>query len=134
MTQDRFHKLMTFLQKLEEAKIYHELAHHRYDAVSVYVTVPGERWEVDFLEDGTVDVERFRSNGHIDDESALTDLFANFSDEEVESKDAAKPIAGQGIPGTPTDKEVPASHDATALVREVRRNIVRDPSRGSDHP
>ena len=47
---------------------------------------PGEYWEIEFLEDGEVDVERFRSNGHIDDESALEELFAQFSDEEAASQ------------------------------------------------
>jgi len=82
MTQDHFGKLLNFLRDLKRAKIHFELAHYRDDAVSVQVAVPGERWEVDFLEDGDVDVERFVSNGHIDDESAFAELFAKFSDEE----------------------------------------------------
>ncbi len=40
----------------------------------VEVTVPGERWEVEFLEDGSVDVEVFRSNGEIRNEVALEEL------------------------------------------------------------
>jgi hypothetical protein len=37
---------------------------------------------VDFLDDGSVDVERFVSDGRIDDEAALAELFAKFSDGE----------------------------------------------------
>ncbi len=91
MSQDRFEKLLAFLRRLEDAKISHQLADYREEAVSVIVRAPGEYWEVDFLEDGEVEVERFRSNGHIDEESALTELFQLCSDEEA-----------------------PASHDATA--------------------
>jgi hypothetical protein len=92
MSQDRFDKLLAFLRRLEDAKVSHQLANYREEAISVIIRSPGEFWEVDFLEDGGVDIERFRSNGHIDDESALAELFAQCSDEE----------------------EAPATHDATA--------------------
>ena len=82
MSQDRFDKLVSFLQRLKDAKISHQVADHRENAVSVIVYAPGEYWEVDFLDDGGVDVERFRSNGHIDDESALAELFQLCSDDE----------------------------------------------------
>jgi hypothetical protein len=83
MILDRFDKLLTFLRDLDRMKIYYELAHNLEDAISVVIAVPGQRWEVDFLEDGSVYVERFVSNGHIDDESAFAELFAKFSDEEA---------------------------------------------------
>lgn len=49
------------------------------------ITVPGERWEVDFLyENGDVCsdiwVERFKSNGTLSGESELETLFRDFSD------------------------------------------------------
>ena len=74
-------KLLQLLQRLEDAKIWFRLSRNRHDAVSVEVVAPGERWEIDFMEDGSVDVERFRSNGHIDDESVLDELFALCNDE-----------------------------------------------------
>ena len=80
MNPDRFDKLLNFIRRLEEAKIYYQLASHRDDAISVIVTVPGQRWEVDFLADGDVDVERFVSTGDIDDESALKELFEKFAE------------------------------------------------------
>ncbi|HBI41620.1 MAG TPA: hypothetical protein DDY78_02025 [Planctomycetales bacterium] len=83
MTQDRFDKVLKFLRDLDRMKIYYELAHYMEDGISVVIAVPGQRWEVDFLEDGSVYVERFVSNGHIDDESAFIELFAKFSDEEA---------------------------------------------------
>jgi hypothetical protein len=83
MSQDRFDKLLAFLRRLEDAKISHHLADYREGAVSVIVRTPAEYWEVDFLDDGGVDVERFRTNGHIDDASALSELFSQCSDEEA---------------------------------------------------
>lgn len=80
MIPDRFDKLLDFVRRLEAAKIAYHLDSYRYDGVSVIVNVPGQRWEVDFLADGDIDVERFVSDGHIDDESALTELFANYSE------------------------------------------------------
>ncbi len=80
MTPDRFDNLSSFLTRLEAAKISFQVARNRYDAVSVVVAVPGQRWEVDFLDDGDIEVERFVSSGQIDDESALDELFAKFTE------------------------------------------------------
>ena len=80
MIHDNFAKLLAFLNRLEEAKIFFALKRNRYDAVSVEIRVPGEYWEVDFLNDGSVDVERFKSDGEVDEESVLEELFAEFSD------------------------------------------------------
>lgn len=72
--------LSCLLARLREAKIHHQLRDTREGAVSVDVAVPGERWEIDFLEDGSVEVEVFRSDGTIHDDSALDHLFAAYSD------------------------------------------------------
>jgi len=44
------------------------------------VAVPGERWEIEFMDDDTIQVEIFRSNGEIKGEAALEELFRKFSD------------------------------------------------------
>jgi hypothetical protein len=82
MKHDRFDSLLLFLHRLDRAKIHYKLDHYREDALSVRVVVPGERWEIDFLDDGTVEVECFVSNGEIYDETMVEDLFARFSDED----------------------------------------------------
>lgn len=71
--------LLSFLNDLRDARIQYQLAHHRDDAVMVQVAVPGERWEVEFLEDGTVEAEVFRSDGTIRDSSSLGELLAKHS-------------------------------------------------------
>jgi hypothetical protein len=71
-------KLIEFLNKLEDVKIYYKLDKVR-EAIMVEIAVPGERWEVEFMEDNMVQVERFKSNGEIKDESELEILFKDFS-------------------------------------------------------
>ena len=46
----------------------------------VLVTLPGERWEIEFCSDGTVEVERFVSNGEIAGAEAFQELFARYAD------------------------------------------------------
>jgi len=58
----------------------------------VLVTVPGERWEVEFLADGSVEVERFTSDGEIYGEDTLGELFAKYADQEDESPEAVRKV------------------------------------------
>lgn len=74
MKENPFSKLLTFLQALEQKQFSYTLAHHRDEAIMVTVSVPGERWEVEFLDDGSIEVEKFASNGEIYDEAALGEL------------------------------------------------------------
>lgn len=73
-------QLLSFLNSLRAGKIHYELRQRRDDAIMVEVAVPGERWEVEFLEDGTVEVEIFRSEGEIHDEAILRTLITRHSD------------------------------------------------------
>lgn len=72
--------LMSFLNDLREAKIDYRPSHRRDEAIMVEVAVPGERWEIEFLEDGTVEAEVFRSDGRIFDASVLDDLIRRHRD------------------------------------------------------
>ena len=80
MKDDIFKQFMSFLQKLEQQGIRYTLAHQRDEAVMVNVAVPGERWEIEFLDDGSVEIERFVSHGEIAGEEALDELLARYSD------------------------------------------------------
>jgi len=64
-----------FLRRLEEARIHFTLTSVREGAVMVQVTVPGERWEVEFFPDHTTEIEIFRSDGSISDVGLLKRLF-----------------------------------------------------------
>lgn len=72
-------KLISFLNRLEKAKIYYCLSKVREDFVMVEIAVPGQRWEVEFSEDDVV-IEKFIADGAIYTESELECLFAEFID------------------------------------------------------
>ena len=92
MKQDTFTRLTTFLQSLERGKIHYTLQSCRDEAIMVLVTVPGERWEVEFLADGSVEVERFISDGEIYDEDTLGELLTKYADQEDESPEAVQKV------------------------------------------
>lgn len=71
---DNLAKLIDFLEKLEELKIYYKLNKIR-DSILVEIAIPGERWEVEFMCDGSVVVEKFKSDLELYDESEFENLF-----------------------------------------------------------
>ena len=73
-------ELIEFLEKLEKKKIYYKLNKVRENTIMIEVVVPGERWEIEFMINGDVEIEKFVSNGEIHDESLLNELFEKFSD------------------------------------------------------
>jgi hypothetical protein len=79
MIEHPFHKLTSLLKQLEQGHVHYTLASHRDDAIMVCVTVPGERWEIEFLGDGSVEIERFISNGEICGEEALSELLTRYA-------------------------------------------------------
>lgn len=70
-------ELIEFLNELENRKIYYRLNKVR-DSIMVEVAVPGQRWEVEFFTDGSIDVEKFISDGTLYNKSELENLFAEF--------------------------------------------------------
>ena len=73
-------KLLVFLNKLEKNKIFFNLTKIRDGSLLVEVTVPGQKWEIEFMEDGEIEIEKFLSDGQIFDKSELEVLFKNYSD------------------------------------------------------
>ncbi|MEG4503505.1 hypothetical protein QUA81_10715 [Microcoleus sp. F6_B4] len=92
MKNNGFDQVILFLQKLEKQAIDYSLAHHRDEAMMVIVSVPGERWEIEFLSDGSVEVEKFVSNGEISGEEALSELFDRYSELDETNGDLAQKI------------------------------------------
>lgn len=86
---NEFTKLLGFLDRLEQEQIGYTFEHSRDDAMMVIAVVPGAYWEFEFLEDGSIEVECYRSDGKIHDESILEEFFAKYS--EPESEAAAEP-------------------------------------------
>jgi hypothetical protein len=71
--------LLELLKRLDAARIRHSLDSIRPEAIMVLVLVPGQRWEIELTADGTVEVERFLSDGTIQDAGAIERLFADFT-------------------------------------------------------
>lgn len=67
--------LNAFLNRLDERHGHYQVTKVRPEAVMVEVWVPGEHWEIEFMEDGKLEIERFRSSGDLLDASALDDLW-----------------------------------------------------------
>ena len=82
MSTKVFNSLITFLDKLEQQKISYTLAHAREEAIMVLVAVPGERWEIEFMSNGSVEIEKFISTGEISDTKGLDELFVRYADQE----------------------------------------------------
>jgi hypothetical protein len=83
MNGDGYRAFLALLQRFDHAKICYRLHHSRDEAVMIEVVVPGERWEIELVDYGDEfqwEVERFRSTGAIDGETAIEELFANHSD------------------------------------------------------
>lgn len=57
--------LLTFLAELKKRKIHFALEHNSEEAIMVLVAVPGERWEIEFFPDGTLEVEIFGSAAEV---------------------------------------------------------------------
>ena len=76
---DNLDKLISFLEKLEKAKIFFKLDKIR-DSILVEIAVPMQRWEVEFMQNGEVCVEIFKSDGDIYDGGKLDILFQDYSD------------------------------------------------------
>ena len=79
MKDAAFNQLTAFLAELEQKGISYHLAHHRDEALTVLVAVPGERWEIEFLGDGSVEIEKFVSSGDIYGANMLGELFARYA-------------------------------------------------------
>jgi hypothetical protein len=72
--------LLEFLERLKSAHIYYDLSDHTQGAIMIEVSVPGERWEIEFHQDGRIGVEKFLTSGGIRGADALGDLFSRFTD------------------------------------------------------
>jgi len=80
-----FTNLVAFLEKLDHQRISYTLAHHREETLTVLVAVPGERWEIEFISDGAIEIEKFISTGEIHDAGSLGELFARYADQEEQT-------------------------------------------------
>jgi hypothetical protein len=99
--QSAFDEMLALLQRLREANIAYALGHHRDDAIMIAVTVPGERWEIEFVDyddEVQIEVERFASDGAIRDELSLDELFEKHASSAAEEPQASnKPLLAKQV-------------------------------------
>lgn len=69
-----------FLNRLDENSIYYRLNKVRPESIMVEVVVPEQRWEIEFMEDGTIEIGKFISDGYIYGEEELNALLDEYSD------------------------------------------------------
>ena len=84
-TSGRIQDLLDFLSQLDRAGIHFRLNRVRDEAIMVEVTVPGERWEIEYFGDGHTEIERFGTTGNgvvsgSDAEQLIRELFERYSD------------------------------------------------------
>lgn len=68
--------LLLFLKTLDERRVPYRLDRRR-DALMVVVATPGSRWEVEFMDGGGVEIERFKSDGTIFDDAVIAELLSD---------------------------------------------------------
>jgi hypothetical protein len=71
--QNPFGRLLEFLDQLEEAGLHYDLKHVR-DSIMVSVYIPAGMWEIEFFEDGTLEVELFKGGQGVE---GVTDEWLN---------------------------------------------------------
>jgi hypothetical protein len=72
-------KAAEFCRALDHSGIAYELRIVRDEALMMSVAVPGERWEIEFFDDGRIELERFVSQGVAEAPGALADLLARLA-------------------------------------------------------
>jgi len=68
-------RILEFLAELDRRGVPYSLESSRDDALMVLVAIPGQRWEIEFMRDGEIEVERFTSGGDIGAEEWLDELW-----------------------------------------------------------
>lgn len=67
-------------QELDDRQVPYHLLVARPNALMLSVAVPGERWELEFFDDGHVETERFLSSGVQAIDDAISRLLSYFDD------------------------------------------------------
>ena len=76
-----FGRLLDFLNRLDQAHIFYKLDHTRPDSVMIDIPLPGWRWEVEFMVDGSIDIERYRSIAGVENDPELLETLFEDADQ-----------------------------------------------------
>ena len=75
-------ELTELLDRLDAAEIPYTLSSVSEGAIEVGIDVAGEHCKVEFMDDGDVDIEIFKSDGQIFDYSIIEELFEDDDDDD----------------------------------------------------
>ncbi|MDR1960979.1 MAG: hypothetical protein LBQ16_01700 [Gracilibacteraceae bacterium] len=87
-------KLIDFTTGLEKNKIYYRLEKSD-NAIVVAIAIPGERWDARFLLDGSIELEKFLSDGEVAD---VTDELEKLLERAIREIDTARDRSWQEAP------------------------------------
>ena len=113
-SSDVFPRFVGFLAQLEVAGISHHIDAVRPDSLMVTLAVPGERWEVEFMADGSIEVEVFRSDGNIGGPEQLERLLEVHGEGEGDRRGLGAGLSGFGT------RHAPARHKRLAAIAPGR--------------
>jgi hypothetical protein len=77
---EKLGRLLDYLNRLDSAGIHYNLAHTRPDSIMIDVALPGWRWEIEFMADGSIEIERYQTVGGIENDEALLDVLLHESE------------------------------------------------------
>jgi hypothetical protein len=75
-----FEKAYELCRALDARRVPYVLNLTRPEALMLSVAVPGERWEIEFFEDGHIELERFVSSGAEAEPAAAEKLLGYFDE------------------------------------------------------
>jgi len=75
-----FEDVYRLCQELDERRVPYVLNFVRPGALMLGVAIPGERWEIEFFSDGSIELERFTSAGVTADPTAPSKLLSFFEE------------------------------------------------------
>ena len=80
-------KLTKFLDRLDKESIHYTLTSITEGAVTVGVGAPDQHWQIEFCEDGDIEVQVFESDGETRDFSSVKQLFEAHEDDDDDDDD-----------------------------------------------
>ena len=76
-----FGRLLDFLNQLDRAHIFYKLDHTRPYSVMIDISLRGARLEVEFMADGSIDIERYEPVAGVEDEPGLLETIFEDADQ-----------------------------------------------------
>jgi hypothetical protein len=107
-----FERLLDFLNRLDAARVRYTLGHTGPESVMVDIALRGWRWEVEFMVDGSIEIERYQSVTGVEDDPQ----FARGT-----ARRHGSPLALSGMTGRPRGD---AARKCVARLRGLRGSAI----------